>query len=133
MIRSRCGFARAASIANSCSPFEGQPFCFTCKKYLTYETKSIQKFGRPVFVRCGILQASPRACFRGFLISSRKSPSMELSTVLRTTVLALTLLFPGLGLAQPASSLPPAITGISHITLFADDIAKSQKFYVDLL
>jgi catechol 2,3-dioxygenase-like lactoylglutathione lyase family enzyme len=58
---------------------------------------------------------------------------MELSTVLRTAVLAITLLLPGLVAAQPASSRPPAITGISHITLFADDIPKSQKFYVDLL
>src|SRR3954453_22189409 len=27
----------------------------------------------------------------------------------------------------------PAITGISHVTLFADDFAKSQRFYTDLL
>jgi catechol 2,3-dioxygenase-like lactoylglutathione lyase family enzyme len=27
----------------------------------------------------------------------------------------------------------PAITGISHLTLFADDFAKSQRFYADLL
>jgi catechol 2,3-dioxygenase-like lactoylglutathione lyase family enzyme len=35
--------------------------------------------------------------------------------------------------AQPASPARPAITGISHITLFADDIAKSQRFYTELL
>ena len=27
----------------------------------------------------------------------------------------------------------PAITGISHLTLFADDFAKSQRFYAELL
>jgi catechol 2,3-dioxygenase-like lactoylglutathione lyase family enzyme len=36
-------------------------------------------------------------------------------------------------MSQSASSPRPAITGISHITLFADDIAKSQKFYAELL
>src|SRR5882762_5411466 len=34
-------------------------------------------------------------------------------------------------LAQSPSR--PAITGISHLTLFADNIPKSQKFYRDLL
>jgi catechol 2,3-dioxygenase-like lactoylglutathione lyase family enzyme len=58
---------------------------------------------------------------------------MELRTVLRITVLAIALLLPILATAQPAFSRPPAITGISHITLFADDLPKSQKFYVGLL
>jgi catechol 2,3-dioxygenase-like lactoylglutathione lyase family enzyme len=41
--------------------------------------------------------------------------------------------FPALSLAQPASPARPAITGISHVTLFADDLQKSQQFYGDLL
>jgi catechol 2,3-dioxygenase-like lactoylglutathione lyase family enzyme len=58
---------------------------------------------------------------------------MELLTVLRTIVLAVTVMFPSLVTAQPASSPRPAITGISHVTLFADDIPKSAKFYAELL
>lgn len=40
---------------------------------------------------------------------------------------------PALALAQPAPAPRPAITGISHVTLFADDLAKSQQFYQGLL
>jgi catechol 2,3-dioxygenase-like lactoylglutathione lyase family enzyme len=58
---------------------------------------------------------------------------MELHTVLRTIVLVVTVILPSLVSAQPASSPRPAITGISHITLFADNIPKSQKFYAELL
>jgi catechol 2,3-dioxygenase-like lactoylglutathione lyase family enzyme len=53
--------------------------------------------------------------------------------VFRTIVLAMTVILPSLVTAQPASSLRPAITGISHITLFADDIPKSKRFYAELL
>jgi catechol 2,3-dioxygenase-like lactoylglutathione lyase family enzyme len=53
--------------------------------------------------------------------------------VLRTIVLAMTVILPSLVTAQPATSLRPAITGISHITLFADDIPKSKRFYAELL
>jgi catechol 2,3-dioxygenase-like lactoylglutathione lyase family enzyme len=53
--------------------------------------------------------------------------------VLRTIVFAATLVLPSLVMAQSASSARPAITGISHVTLFADDIPKSQKFYAGLL
>jgi catechol 2,3-dioxygenase-like lactoylglutathione lyase family enzyme len=42
-------------------------------------------------------------------------------------------IFPVLTLAQPASPARPAITGISHVTLFADDFAKSRQFYAGLL
>lgn len=31
------------------------------------------------------------------------------------------------------SQQPPAITGISHVKLYADDIATSRKFYVEIL
>lgn len=58
---------------------------------------------------------------------------MESSTVLRTIAAVITVMLPSLVMAQPASSLPPAITGISHITLFADDIPKSKQFYGELL
>jgi len=53
--------------------------------------------------------------------------------MLRAMIAAVTLSLPALAIAQPASAPRPAITGISHITLFADDIPKSQRFYVDLL
>jgi catechol 2,3-dioxygenase-like lactoylglutathione lyase family enzyme len=53
--------------------------------------------------------------------------------VLRTIVLAITFVLPSLLTAQPAPSPRPAITGISHVTLFADDIPKSAKFYAELL
>ncbi len=51
------------------------------------------------------------------------------------------LLFPALALVsllqQPASAQTPlarpAITGISHVTLFADDIARSRQFYTATL
>jgi catechol 2,3-dioxygenase-like lactoylglutathione lyase family enzyme len=58
---------------------------------------------------------------------------MEFSKVLRTIVLAIAVILPNLVRAQAASSLRPAITGISHITLFAGDIPKSKQFYGELL
>src|SRR5271156_385438 len=39
------------------------------------------------------------------------------------------LLLSGAAIAQR----PPAITGISHVTLYADDIARSREFYSGLL
>ncbi len=45
-----------------------------------------------------------------------------------TTVTATPLDAPG-----SAAAARPAITGISHVTLFADDFAKSGQFYADLL
>lgn len=47
-------------------------------------------------------------------------------------VATLVLGVPVFALAQPGSGRP-AITGISHLTLFADDIAKSKQFYASLL
>ncbi len=41
----------------------------------------------------------------------------------------LCVLLSGRALSQP----PPAITGISHVTFYADDIAKSRQFYVETL
>ncbi len=58
---------------------------------------------------------------------------MKRSAVLRAIVAGLTVILPSLAIAQPASTLRPAITGISHITLFADNIPKSKQFYGDLL
>ncbi len=52
--------------------------------------------------------------------------------MLRRIVLAAAF-FPGLLLAQPASPSRPTIGGISHVTLLADDIPKSQQFYAELL
>lgn len=53
--------------------------------------------------------------------------------MLKCIVVAVTALFPVLTMAQPASLPRPAITGISHVTLFADDLGKSQQFYGGLL
>jgi catechol 2,3-dioxygenase-like lactoylglutathione lyase family enzyme len=48
-------------------------------------------------------------------------------------VLVAAAVFPVVTLAQPALPSRPAITGISHVTLFADDLKKSQEFYAGLL
>ena len=48
-------------------------------------------------------------------------------------IVAVVLAFPSMAVAQPSSMLRPPITGISHVTLFADDLAKSQQFYGELL
>lgn len=42
-------------------------------------------------------------------------------------------MLPGEMSAQHASAPRPAITGISHVTLYADNIPKSEMFYKDLL
>jgi catechol 2,3-dioxygenase-like lactoylglutathione lyase family enzyme len=43
------------------------------------------------------------------------------------------LITSGLVFAQGAKVPRPAITGISHVTFYADDFAKSQQFYTSLL
>jgi catechol 2,3-dioxygenase-like lactoylglutathione lyase family enzyme len=48
-------------------------------------------------------------------------------------VFALALILPCAARAQQTAPPRPAITGISHVTLYADDIAKSQVFYASLL
>jgi len=53
--------------------------------------------------------------------------------MLRSIAAVFTLALSGLAIAQPASVPRPAITGLSHVTLFADDMAKSQQFYGELL
>jgi catechol 2,3-dioxygenase-like lactoylglutathione lyase family enzyme len=50
----------------------------------------------------------------------------------KSILIALALLFPGFALAQTVQARPD-ITGISHLTLFADDFAKSKQFYTTLL
>jgi len=50
-----------------------------------------------------------------------------------TVLAAVAVIFPTLLIAQAASTPRPAITGISHITLFADDLPKSEHFYAELL
>jgi catechol 2,3-dioxygenase-like lactoylglutathione lyase family enzyme len=54
-------------------------------------------------------------------------------TMSKSLVIILALIFSGAARAQQASAARPAITGISHVTLFADDLAKSRAFYVSLL
>ena len=54
--------------------------------------------------------------------------------MLKTVAVVLAFACPALVCAGlPASAPRPAITGISHLTLFADNIAKSQIFYTSLL
>ena len=48
-------------------------------------------------------------------------------------VLSIALILSSSAQAQPKSTPRPAITGISHLTLFADNIAKSEEFYTKLL
>src|ERR1700728_4867260 len=48
-------------------------------------------------------------------------------------LIALAFIFPGIALAQQTPTPRPAITGISHVTLYADDIPKSREFYASLL
>jgi catechol 2,3-dioxygenase-like lactoylglutathione lyase family enzyme len=63
-----------------------------------------------------------------------KSPlKWELKLMRKSLVMALAFIFPGIIPAQQISAPRPAITGISHVTLYADDIPKSQKFYASLL
>lgn len=51
----------------------------------------------------------------------------------RFFVLMCTLGINGLAFAQGASTARPAITGLSHMTLYADDMQKSRAFYSGLL
>ncbi len=51
----------------------------------------------------------------------------------RSLIAAVALLLPTITLAQQAIGARPAITGISHVTLFADNIPKSRQFYESLL
>jgi catechol 2,3-dioxygenase-like lactoylglutathione lyase family enzyme len=51
----------------------------------------------------------------------------------KALVVILALILSGVAQAQQTSAARPAIAGISHVTLFADDIPKSQAFYASLL
>jgi len=51
----------------------------------------------------------------------------------RSLILCCALLVPGLAMAQQSKPGRPAITGISHMTLYADDLHKSQEFYANIL
>jgi catechol 2,3-dioxygenase-like lactoylglutathione lyase family enzyme len=51
----------------------------------------------------------------------------------RSLALALALGLSGQALAQKPLGQPPAITGISHVAFYADDLQKSQQFYETLL
>jgi catechol 2,3-dioxygenase-like lactoylglutathione lyase family enzyme len=53
--------------------------------------------------------------------------------MLKSIGLAFALLSSWLAAAQPSPAQRPAVTGISHITLYADDFYKSQQFYQSLL
>jgi catechol 2,3-dioxygenase-like lactoylglutathione lyase family enzyme len=51
----------------------------------------------------------------------------------RSLVLSCVLIFHGMAFGQEAKATRPAITGLSHMTLYADDLNKSQEFYSSLL
>jgi len=51
----------------------------------------------------------------------------------RLFVVSLVLISSSLAFAQGAKTPRPAITGISHVSFYADDLAKSQQFYTSLL
>jgi catechol 2,3-dioxygenase-like lactoylglutathione lyase family enzyme len=51
----------------------------------------------------------------------------------KSMVVILALILSGTVRAQQSPAARPAITGISHVTLFADDITKSRTFYASLL
>jgi catechol 2,3-dioxygenase-like lactoylglutathione lyase family enzyme len=51
----------------------------------------------------------------------------------RTFVLSCVLIFHGIAFGQEAKATRPAITGLSHMTLYADDLNKSREFYSELL
>jgi catechol 2,3-dioxygenase-like lactoylglutathione lyase family enzyme len=54
--------------------------------------------------------------------------------MLKCVVAALSAaVLPALALAQPVALPRPAVTGISHVAVFADDIQKSQQFYAGTL
>ncbi len=53
--------------------------------------------------------------------------------MLKQVVAATLLMLSSLALAQQPKPTRPAITGISHVTLYADDIPKSEQFYTGLL
>jgi catechol 2,3-dioxygenase-like lactoylglutathione lyase family enzyme len=67
------------------------------------------------------------------LFQSEMIDPVELKTMCRFLVAALAFIFPCITLAQQTSASQPAITGISHVTLYADDIPKSREFYTSLL
>jgi len=58
---------------------------------------------------------------------------MEYPNMRQLFSFALTLLLPTLASAQNISSAKPPITGISHVTLYADDIPKAETFYATIL
>ncbi len=51
----------------------------------------------------------------------------------RAVLLSCMFLLPALARAQQAASARPAITGISHVTFYADNLEKSQQFYGALI
>jgi catechol 2,3-dioxygenase-like lactoylglutathione lyase family enzyme len=51
----------------------------------------------------------------------------------RSLVLLCALMAPSFAIGQQTKSNRPSITGISHVTLYADDLKKSQQFYGPLL
>jgi catechol 2,3-dioxygenase-like lactoylglutathione lyase family enzyme len=53
--------------------------------------------------------------------------------MIRNLILCAVFTLPGVASAQDSSKVRPPITGIDHVTLYADDMAKSQQFYQSLL
>lgn len=78
-------------------------------------------------------QANAVACSKNFPRTIEMASVLQSEKVCRQRWLALLaglgILVSGLAVAQK----PPAITGISHATFYANDMAKSREFYASLL
>ncbi len=53
--------------------------------------------------------------------------------MIRTLILCIVFALPGIAWAQDSLNKRPPITGIAHVTLYADDMPRSQQFYQSLL
>lgn len=65
--------------------------------------------------------------------NGRPDPEIERSHIYRSLVFTCLLIMSGIAIGQEPKMARPAITGISHMTLYADDLKKSQAFYSGLL
>jgi catechol 2,3-dioxygenase-like lactoylglutathione lyase family enzyme len=67
------------------------------------------------------------------LLTRKVCPSKGVLSVHERLVCGFVFFLSGLALGQQGPTSRPAITGISHLVLFADDIPKSEVFYGSLL
>src|ERR1039457_4798688 len=62
-----------------------------------------------------------------------RSPLAERDSMYRAFVLMFAVVIASMAPGQQPKPIRPAITGISHMTLYADDLEKSQQFYGSLV